>query len=276
MDEKQKKEILNRFDALPKDIQQLILSSGFPQKISGVSEKHLLSKEQEDTLSNETMFVMIGLEHPNDFVENIRRELKITPEKAAAVAVEVNEKVFKEIRAALMALHEERRPPSAERMINHAPLMPPVTPPFVKQSAPPLAPKPMTPAISQFSPAPLRRPTPPIFPPAIAPVSQSKPPQGTVGVRPTAVPPPNLPTGETELKKPTTPPPPPPPPLKPGVGPTELSTPTLPPPMPEAQSESDLLWERRKRAATGTPVISQVPATPEKRYNADPYREPVE
>lgn len=117
MDENLKKEIVARFDALPKDIQNVILSSDFPEKIKKVREKFGLSEEGEADLSNESTFVMIGLEHPNDFIENVRKALSLPPEKAKAVALEVNETIFKQIRESLMKIHQDDTP-APEEIIN--------------------------------------------------------------------------------------------------------------------------------------------------------------
>ena len=136
MDESLKKEILRRFEKLPRDIQQVILSSDFPSKIEEIRKKHNLTDEQAADLNNESTFVMIGLERPADFVDNIQDALKLSQESANAIAIEVNEMVFKEIRESLKRIHEAAGNLSSTEMgLNKHDFTPP-PPPSAKSFVP--------------------------------------------------------------------------------------------------------------------------------------------
>ncbi len=194
MDEETKKEILERFEALPKDIQNVILSSDYPSKVATIAEKFLLSEEQQTNLSNEAMFVMIGLERPNSFVENVHKSLGIPTDKANLIATEVNQKVFLEIREALKQVHPQETADAAppEVILNRRTFAPPPSP-----RSNPLMPNGFIPPSKAMPP-----PTaPPQAPPSpfTAPKRFSLPPQKTAftppAPKPPASAPPNLPSG---------------------------------------------------------------------------------
>jgi|GEM_PF-1449079 len=160
MDERLKKEIFQRFENLPEDVQAVILSSDFPQKIETIREKHSLTIDQAGDLSNESTFIMIGLERPSAFVDNVRKTLDLTPEKASAVATDVNELIFKEIRESLKHIHAKDEP-SAKMPIETAPAAP-------KTFEPPIPPPPTDDTV-RIEPAPIEEQTVPENLPSGAP-----------------------------------------------------------------------------------------------------------
>ena len=107
MDETQKN-INKYFNKLPKGIKDAILATDLKEKFKTITVKHKLQLDQAADIENETMFVMLGLEHPDDYTENIKREAELTNEEALKITEEVNRVIFLPIRGILRELHEEK------------------------------------------------------------------------------------------------------------------------------------------------------------------------
>jgi len=109
MDENTKKIIEEQLEKLPKDIRDAILSADLPEKFKTIANKHKLRIDQGGTLETETMLVMLGLEHPDDYTSNLKKEAGMSDEEAEKIAEEVSRTIFLPIRASLQKLHEEER-----------------------------------------------------------------------------------------------------------------------------------------------------------------------
>ena len=91
---------------LPPDVRSAILAVDLDAHLMKIAGKHHLRTDEAGKLANETMLVMVGIEHPNDLVENLARELRLPREAVNMIAADVNEEIFLPIRASLMKLHE--------------------------------------------------------------------------------------------------------------------------------------------------------------------------
>ncbi|MDP3726088.1 MAG: hypothetical protein Q8R36_02730 [bacterium] len=97
--------IQEQFKVLPKDVQSAILAVDLRKKLQTITEKHRLHLDQAGVLETETLFIMLGLEHPKDYIANITRELHIDAEHAKKIAVDINEQIFRPIRESLKKIH---------------------------------------------------------------------------------------------------------------------------------------------------------------------------
>ncbi|MBM2817522.1 MAG: seg [Parcubacteria group bacterium] len=103
------KEILkNQFKKLPKDIQDAILAVDLRSKMQFITKKNNLHIDQAETLENEAVFVMLGLEHPENLVANIAKHVEVSEEKAEAIAEDLNREIFLKVRESLKKIFEER------------------------------------------------------------------------------------------------------------------------------------------------------------------------
>jgi len=278
MDEKVKKEILQRFEQLPKDIQNVILSSDFPSKIDVIRQKHQLTEEQGTDLSNEAMFVMIGLERPNDFIENIRKNIGLPTEKANMVAGEVNDTVFKQIRESLKNVHGPSEPESIandpETILNRRTFVVPPAPPRPTPLTPHGFNMPQPTSLPSQKPAPSAPPNLPTGPASWQTFEQPRAPGAEAVPSPEATPAvpadksgwaSTMPSGPTThpFKK------------APPVAPASHSR-YVPPPLDSVTAEivepsrqDEGIIEQKLRTPTTIP-------REEKMYVLDPYREPTE
>lgn len=117
MDEETKKTLAERFDALPKSVQEVITSSHYEESLVEISKKHDLSIEQMGALEIETTMVMMGLAPAKDFARNIEKQLKIETGKAYEIEKEINEKVFLRIKDLLKLMNT---PPGEEPHLDEA------------------------------------------------------------------------------------------------------------------------------------------------------------
>jgi hypothetical protein len=108
MDQDNTQQILKEsFERLPQDVKDAILKLDTRAIMGEMAKRHDLHIDQEGSLEMETMLVMFGLERPEDYVKNLKDALQIDQAKAEAIAVDANEKIFHNIRASLIKLHEE-------------------------------------------------------------------------------------------------------------------------------------------------------------------------
>ena len=94
-----------QFKTLPKDVQDALLTVDLRKKLQTITEKHQLHLDQAGALENETLFIMLGLEHPKDYIRNVSRELRIDAEAAKKIAMDMNEQIFRPIRESLKKIH---------------------------------------------------------------------------------------------------------------------------------------------------------------------------
>jgi hypothetical protein len=118
MDEQEKKVLSERFAKLPKRLQDAVTSIHTGEIIADIAKSKKMTVAQAYSLYNETMFILYGLENPDDFYETLQRQLGMTAEDAKDVIVEINNRIVAPIREDLATLYktiiDERAPKSGE------------------------------------------------------------------------------------------------------------------------------------------------------------------
>ena len=105
MDEDTTKMIKERFDALPKMVQDAILSSDYENLLIEIGKKYQLNVDQMGMLEQETTLTMMGLTATKDFETELTRELNVDPAKGRQIVVDINEKIFFNIRELLKLMN---------------------------------------------------------------------------------------------------------------------------------------------------------------------------
>ncbi len=146
-----KEQLLEKYRALPKEVQEAIFSVNTAEIIRQIGEKHKLMIDKIGELADETGLVMLGLGHPNQFISHLTERLEINRELAKEIAEEVNSKIFFPIREHLKKMY------GIEEKIEEKPS--PMPPPPTSFPAPPISPTLETPEIKKEPPA---IPTPPM------------------------------------------------------------------------------------------------------------------
>jgi hypothetical protein len=92
-----------RFSSLPKEIQDAISSSNYQNSLMEIGKKNGLNIELMGKLDTVTTKMMLGTIHPEEYSLKIAESLGMPREKADVIAQEVNERILKSIRSALIA-----------------------------------------------------------------------------------------------------------------------------------------------------------------------------
>ena len=105
IDNKKMEEISKRFLDLPEDLQKALFSAQTSDAIFEVGKKHGLAVDKMGELADETGLVMLGMTKPSEYIKNLASRLALEPEKAKAIAEDINQKVFSTIRESLKKIH---------------------------------------------------------------------------------------------------------------------------------------------------------------------------
>ncbi len=103
--EDEKQQLLEQFKKLPKDLQDAITSNDVDTALQEISKINHLHIDQAGELADEVGLVLLGVVHPDDFLEDVLFRLKVDRKAATEIVADVNERVFKKVRESLMKVH---------------------------------------------------------------------------------------------------------------------------------------------------------------------------
>ncbi|MBI1998892.1 MAG: hypothetical protein HYS73_00975, partial [Parcubacteria group bacterium] len=99
-------EFRKKYAELPPNLREAYGSVKTTEILEEIGKKHGLRVDQIGELVDETGYVMLGVTPPSDYVMKIEGAVNVSREKAKAVAIDVNDRVFKPIRDALKQVHK--------------------------------------------------------------------------------------------------------------------------------------------------------------------------
>ncbi|MEJ0001702.1 MAG: hypothetical protein WDN09_00730 [bacterium] len=105
MDEQTQKKIKEKFDSLPEAIKETIMSSRYQDDLIEVGQKYQLSTEQLGLLERETTLVLMGLTPPDEFAEELQRELAIDNVRIGQMIEDIGQKVFMPLKTLLKIMY---------------------------------------------------------------------------------------------------------------------------------------------------------------------------
>lgn len=115
MDDDTTKIIKERFDALPKSIQDIIMSTNYEETLLGIGKQYQLNVEQLGILEKDTTMVMMGITPTKDFTNELIHELRVDETKGVQIVRDINEKIFSRIRELLKLMNTPKgQEPSTE------------------------------------------------------------------------------------------------------------------------------------------------------------------
>lgn len=103
-----KETLKDQFKKIPQDIQDAILAVDLRSKMQFITKKNNLHIDQAGALENEAVFVLLGLEHPNDLIANLAKHVEVSEEKAEAIAEDLNREIFLKVRESLKKIFKEK------------------------------------------------------------------------------------------------------------------------------------------------------------------------
>ena len=90
-----------RFDKLPKVVQDAITSADVEKRMRELADTHKLHIDQWQALENEVMLTLLGVQPIEDLEKNIKSEVGVLDEIAKALTEDISKIVFEPIRAEL-------------------------------------------------------------------------------------------------------------------------------------------------------------------------------
>jgi hypothetical protein len=118
----EEKELDERFNKLPKELQQAIIDSNYHTVLYQIAQNEKLTIEQMGILEGLTTDIMLGTTRPEKFEDSLKQKLKLPPEKIALLVNAINEKILKTIRMKSMSVrsvHKESMASGREQQIGH-------------------------------------------------------------------------------------------------------------------------------------------------------------
>lgn len=98
-------EFRKKYAELPPNLREAYGSIKTTEILEEIGKKHGLRVDQLGGLVDETGEVMLGVTPPSEYVAQLEGAVGVSREKAKAIALDVNERVFKPIRDALKRVH---------------------------------------------------------------------------------------------------------------------------------------------------------------------------
>lgn len=146
------KEIKTRFELLPDDLKKLMTSDDYQKSLFEVAKANKLTFEELSTLEIDTSMVILGMTPPNEYRDELKKDLKLEDTAVDSLVAMLNEKIFNPIRASLERVYSAKRDP-ADFLPDPEETEPAQTPstPAV-QNITGITPKPVTPPVSTPTP----------------------------------------------------------------------------------------------------------------------------
>jgi hypothetical protein len=98
--------IQEQFKTLPQVIQDTILNSKWEEKIRRIVTTNNLHIDQGAAIENLVLITMLGIEVPENFVENAKEYAKVSEEQAYNISAEVEREIFGDIRRKLIEISD--------------------------------------------------------------------------------------------------------------------------------------------------------------------------
>ena len=103
----EKKILQEKFDLLPEELKNAITSVEVGGRITKKKKKYSLRIDQSGILDEEIIRVMVGITHPDLFLNKLKGRLGINTKTVEDIVRDLNTEVFLPVRKSLMELHEK-------------------------------------------------------------------------------------------------------------------------------------------------------------------------
>lgn len=90
--------IEEKLQELPEVIRDVVVNSDWRNVLKKIIDKNNLLIDQGLAIETETLLMMIGLDDPENYTKNIKKEAGLEKDQAIKIAEEVNEKILKEMK----------------------------------------------------------------------------------------------------------------------------------------------------------------------------------
>jgi hypothetical protein len=100
-------ELLPGFKDLPSDVQKVVSDFKYDEALKAIHAKNNLHIDQAAALEKEVARVIFGDARSHELMANIQKELRLNPEKAQEITLEVNNIILKPLQSAMKAMQTE-------------------------------------------------------------------------------------------------------------------------------------------------------------------------
>lgn len=94
-------QILERYDKLPEDVQDLAFGTEMNGLIKSIGEKYKIPADKIKELENETGMVIVGFTSPSDFIPNLSQRLGVDVSTAGKIVEDIDGQIFSKVRESL-------------------------------------------------------------------------------------------------------------------------------------------------------------------------------
>ena len=101
-------QIQNRFEQLPKEIQDAVTSADVHDSIVSIAKKYNLHIDQEGELVDQVGLAMLGLSPSKDFTTNFSNSSGVDMATARSISEDINNQIFAKIRNSMRQLQEKQ------------------------------------------------------------------------------------------------------------------------------------------------------------------------
>lgn len=115
-DREYKDQMKERFNALPKVVQEAITSASVEKHLRDLATMHKLHLDQWEALESQVIRTLLGIESSEELEKNIKNEVGVPEETAHALAEDIAQNVFEPIRVELEKELAARAPAQSSAM----------------------------------------------------------------------------------------------------------------------------------------------------------------
>jgi len=110
MDKKTEETLKHYYSKLPDAVKKILTAEDLQSRVLNIVKKHNLRVDEGGAVEDEVALVLLGIEHPKDFVSNIIENTNVDKKQAPLLARDINETIFVPIRGSLIGLHKKEAP----------------------------------------------------------------------------------------------------------------------------------------------------------------------
>lgn len=96
--------IAEYYSKLPSDVQSVFKSMKWMEDLRITSIKYELNEDQKEILSTETMLLLLGIVHPDEYEKTLTRDLKMDEIAKGKMIAEINDLIIKTVRPQLITI----------------------------------------------------------------------------------------------------------------------------------------------------------------------------
>ncbi len=120
------RQMRSRFQLLPADIQEVIISDNYSTKLFEIAKARKLTYEQLGSLEIETSMMLLGMTKPDEFRDELMLQLKLSDEMIDGIVKDLGDQIFLPIRESIQKVYTAKDNFENRSLPEDAPIAPPI------------------------------------------------------------------------------------------------------------------------------------------------------